>query len=106
MKKSISEFEREVQRIIEDKNQTIQEFKSQIEQSERTHLENEKKLKESMEKYQSVGQAIPKLETALDDKKKDLKQEVKPEKEKTIKKNNNSLLPKKRESSKKSLGIS
>lgn len=62
--------------------------------------------KESMEKYQSVGQAAPKLEAAMDDKKKDVKLEVKPEKEKTIKKDNNSLLPKKRESSKKSLGIS
>lgn len=62
--------------------------------------------KESMEKYQSIGQAASKLEAAMDDKKKDLKQEVKPEKEKTIKKDNNSLLPKKRESSKKSLGIS
>lgn len=44
---SISEFEREVQRINEEKNRTIQEFKNQIEQSERTHFDNEKKLKES-----------------------------------------------------------
>jgi len=44
---SISEFEREVQRINEAKKQTIQEFKIQVEQSERTHLENERKLKES-----------------------------------------------------------
>jgi hypothetical protein len=54
--RSISEFESEVQRISEDKNQTIQEFKSQIEQSERTHLENERKLKESREDINKIGQ--------------------------------------------------
>lgn len=53
---SISEFKREVQRINEDKNQTIQEFKNQIEQSERTHLENERKLKESKEDINKIGQ--------------------------------------------------
>jgi hypothetical protein len=53
---SISEFKREVQRISEDKNQTIQEFKNQIEQSERTHLENERKLKESKEDINKIGQ--------------------------------------------------
>ena len=40
------------------------------------------------------------------DKKKDLKQEVKPEKEKLEKKNGQSLLPKKRESKGKGLGVS
>ncbi len=53
---SISEFKREVQRISEDKNQTIQEFKNQIEQSERTHLENARKLKESKENINKIGQ--------------------------------------------------
>jgi hypothetical protein len=53
---SISEFEREVQRINDDKNKTIQEFKSLIEQSERTHLENERKLKESKEDINKIGQ--------------------------------------------------
>lgn len=53
---SISEFEREAQRINEDKNRTIQEFKNQIEQSERTHFENEKKLKESKEDINKIGQ--------------------------------------------------
>jgi hypothetical protein len=53
---SISEFEREVQRINDDKNRTIQEFKTQIEQSERTHLENEIKLKESKEDINKIGQ--------------------------------------------------
>jgi hypothetical protein len=53
---SISEFKREVQRINEDKNQTIQEFKNQIEQSERTHLENDRKLKESKEDINKIGQ--------------------------------------------------
>lgn len=53
---SISEFEREAQRINEDKNRTIQEFKNQIEESERTHFENEKKLKESKEDINKIGQ--------------------------------------------------
>jgi hypothetical protein len=53
---SISEFKKEVQRINEVKNQTIQEFKNQIEQSERTHLENERKLKESKEDINKIGQ--------------------------------------------------
>lgn len=55
-REAISEFKREVQRISEDKNQTIQEFKNQIEQSERTHLENERKLKESKEDINKIGQ--------------------------------------------------
>lgn len=53
---SISEFEREVQRINDDKTRTIQEFKSQIEQSEKTHCENEKKLKESKDDINRIGQ--------------------------------------------------
>jgi hypothetical protein len=52
---SISEFEREVQIINDDKTRTIQEFKNQIEQSERTHLENERKLKESKEDINKIG---------------------------------------------------
>jgi hypothetical protein len=65
--------------------------------------------KESIEKYQSVGQAESgkSVEEEMgNDKKKELKQEVKPEKEKLEKKNNTNLLPKKRESSKKGLGVS
>lgn len=53
---SISEFEREVQRINEDKNRTIQEFKTQIEQNERTHSENDRKLKESRDEINKIGQ--------------------------------------------------
>lgn len=53
---SISEFEREVQRINDDKTITIQDFKNQIEQSERIHLENEKKLKESKDDIYKIGQ--------------------------------------------------
>lgn len=60
--------------------------------------------KESMEKYHSVGSIRP--ENPGDDKKKELKQDAQPEKEKAVKKNSESLLPKKREGSKKSLGIS
>jgi hypothetical protein len=51
---SISEFKREVQRISEDKSQTIQEFKNQIELSVRTHLENERRLKESKEDINKI----------------------------------------------------
>lgn len=53
---SISEFKEEVQRISKDKNLTIQEFKNQIDQSERIHLENERKLKESKEDINKIGQ--------------------------------------------------
>ncbi len=65
--------------------------------------------KESIEKYQSVGktEASPAVKEEMGkDKKKALKQEGKPEKEKVEKKNDKTLLPKKRESSKKSLGVS
>jgi hypothetical protein len=64
--------------------------------------------KESIEKYQAVGTTAAKAvkEELGDDKKKDLKQEVKPEKEKLEKKNDKTLLPKKRESTKKGLGVS
>jgi hypothetical protein len=64
--------------------------------------------KESLEKYQSVGQtaAVKAVKEEMgNDKKKELKQEVKPQKEK-LAKDNNSLLPKKRESTKKGLGVS
>jgi len=65
--------------------------------------------KESIEKYQAVGQteAGKAVKEELgNDKKKELKQELKPEKEKVEKKNDKTLLPKKRESSKKGLGVS
>jgi hypothetical protein len=65
--------------------------------------------KESIAVYQSVGktetsQAVK--EEIGNDKKKELKQEVKQENGKVEKKNNSSLLPKKRERTKKGLGIS
>ena len=65
--------------------------------------------KESVEKYQSVGQSAATKavkEEVGNDKKKELKQELKSEKEKVEKKNDKTLLPKKRESSKKGLGVS
>lgn len=64
--------------------------------------------KESMEKYQSVGQIATKdiKEEISTDKKKEYKQEIKPFKEKVEKKNDKTLLPKKRERAKKSLGLS
>ena len=64
--------------------------------------------KESLQKYQSVGQSgtMTVKEEMGNDKKKDLIQEIKPEKEKSEKKNDKTLLPKKRERTKKSLGVS
>jgi hypothetical protein len=64
--------------------------------------------KESIEKYQSVGQTGTKVakEEMGNDKKKEVKQELKPNKEKLEKKNDKTLLPKKRESNKKGLGVS
>ncbi len=64
--------------------------------------------KESIEKYQFMGKAeggIAVKEELSNDKKKELKQEPKPEKERLEKKNDKTLLPKKRESSKKDLGV-
>ena len=64
--------------------------------------------KESVEKYQSVGQTEAGKtvkEEMGNDKKKELKQEVKPETAKVEKKNDKTLLPKKRERSKKGLGV-
>jgi hypothetical protein len=64
--------------------------------------------KESIDKYQSVGSSVAKniKEEMSPDKKKELKQEVKPNKEMLEKKNDKTLLPKKRESVKKGLGVS
>lgn len=64
--------------------------------------------KESIDQYQGVGNTGAKVikEEMANDKKKELKQEVKPDKEKLEKKNIKSLLPKKRESHKKGLGVS
>jgi hypothetical protein len=53
---SISDFEREFQRINDDKNLTIQEFKTLLEQNERTHLANEKNLKDSKDDVNKIGQ--------------------------------------------------
>jgi hypothetical protein len=65
--------------------------------------------KESLEKYQSVGKteagkAVK--EEIGNDKKKELSKEVKPGKELLSKQKDNTLLPKKRESHKKGLGVS
>jgi hypothetical protein len=61
--------------------------------------------KESLEQYKTgIGKGSKAIEKELKpDKKKDLKQEVKPGQEK---KNDKTLLPKKRESTKKGLGVS
>ncbi|MEP6845223.1 MAG: hypothetical protein ABI861_04440, partial [Panacibacter sp.] len=64
--------------------------------------------KESIDNYQSAGTVTARAvkEELENDKKKELRQEVKPDKEKLEKKNDKSLLPKKRERNKKGLGIS
>jgi len=65
--------------------------------------------KESVEQYQFAGKskvASLAAEEVGNNKKKELRQELKPEKEKVEKKNDKTLLPKKRESSKKGLGVS
>lgn len=53
---SIVEFEKEVQRINEERNRTIKEFKNQIENSERTHNDNAKRLKESRDEINKINQ--------------------------------------------------
>ncbi len=64
--------------------------------------------KESLQQYKTgIDKGSKAVEKELGpDKKKDLKQEAKPEKEKLEKKNGQSLLPKKRESKSKGLGVS
>ena len=64
--------------------------------------------KESLQKYQSVGQSgtMAVKEEMGNEKKKDLNIEIKLDKEKLEKKNDKSLLPKKRQSTNKSLGVS
>ena len=64
--------------------------------------------KESIEQYKSIGHTGTRdiKEDVAADKKKELKQEVKPDKNKLEKKNSISLLPKKRMSTKKGLGVS
>lgn len=53
---SIVEFEREIQLINEERNRTIQEFKNQIDHSEKTHNENSRKIKETKEDLNKINQ--------------------------------------------------
>ncbi|NJO24696.1 MAG: hypothetical protein HC867_01285 [Bacteroidia bacterium] len=64
--------------------------------------------KESLEQYKAGVDKGAKAvkEDVADDKKKDLKKELKPDDKKLEKKNGQSLLPKKRESKGKGLGVS
>ncbi len=64
--------------------------------------------KESLDQYKIGVEKGAKAvkEDMADDKKKELKQDIKPEKDKVGKKNDKSLLPKKREGNKKGLGVS
>lgn len=53
---SISDFEREVQRLNDDKLNTISDFKVQIEQNERVHKENEQRINESKKDLETIEQ--------------------------------------------------
>lgn len=59
--KSISEFKKEVQRINEDKNQTIQEFKTQLEQFKYLHQANSKKITEAEGDINNISQYYEKF---------------------------------------------
>lgn len=54
--KSISEFEREVQRIDEDKKRAIQEFKTQLDQFKNLHQANAKKISEAEGDISKINQ--------------------------------------------------
>lgn len=51
---SISDFEKEISRLEEDKNKTLNEFKEQIDRNEQVHQENEKKIRESKNDLEQV----------------------------------------------------
>lgn len=53
---SISDFEKEISRLDEDKNKTLGEFREQIEKNEQLHQENEKKIRESKSDLEQVKQ--------------------------------------------------
>ncbi len=53
---SISEFEKEVQKLQDDKNKTLAEIREQIEQNVKLHQENDRKIKESRGDLQKVEQ--------------------------------------------------
>jgi hypothetical protein len=53
---SISDFEREVQRLNDDKIETISDFQLQIEQNERVHKENEHRINESKKDLETIEQ--------------------------------------------------
>lgn len=53
---AISEFENEIKRIIEEKNNSIQLFKSQIDQNERIHIQNSREIEESKKDINKISQ--------------------------------------------------
>jgi hypothetical protein len=53
---SISEFEKEIQKINEDRNKTIQDFVTMIQQNEKTHSDNDRIIKESNEDIKRIAQ--------------------------------------------------
>jgi len=53
---SISDFDKEIQRLDDDKNKTLNEFKEKIEQNEKLHQENERQIKESKNELEQVKQ--------------------------------------------------
>lgn len=53
---SLSEFEREIQRLEEDKNKTLKEIEKHIEQNEQIHQENESKINRAKKEIAIVNQ--------------------------------------------------
>lgn len=53
---SILEFEKEIQKLEDDKNRLLNDFKTQIEQSEKQHQENNRKIQEAKNNLETVKQ--------------------------------------------------
>ncbi len=51
-----SDFEKEIQKLEEDRNRTINDFKQQIEQNEKSHQDNENKIRESKNELEKINQ--------------------------------------------------
>ena len=56
IEKVISEYESEIKRVIDDKNNSIQLFKTQIEQNERIHIQNSREIEDSKKNINKISQ--------------------------------------------------
>jgi hypothetical protein len=81
---SISDFEREVQRLNDDKINTISDFKVQIEQNERIHKENEQRINESKKDLETIEQLYKEFSIKIQELVNQLKSGRKPEDVKQI----------------------